>query len=262
MCELLSICCNKETNISFSFKILKEHSIRNYHGWGYAYFQRNRWIVEKEPVMALTSEKVGKIITNPKMLEGKMFISHIRYASVGKQTVENTHPFNRELFDKTWVFTHNGHLNKRKILEDMQKGILRTSLENYQPEGESDSELAFCVIMEEMRKIGEEATERELVDTLNDIAGTISEYGSFNFLLSDGEKMYAYRKGNTLYYVEREPPYTEAIKSESKEIELLMKPVEERAVIVATVPLTKNEKWINMGEKQIYEFNEGSFSKD
>ena len=122
MCELVGISCNKETNISFSFKILQEHSTRNYHGWGYAYYRKNKWTVEKEPIMAMTSEKVGKIITNPQMFEGKLFISHIRYASVGKQTVENTHPFKRELFDKTWVFAHNGHLNKRKMLEDVQKG--------------------------------------------------------------------------------------------------------------------------------------------
>lgn len=53
MCELLGISCNKETNISFSFKILKEHSVRNYHGWGYAYFNDNEWTIAKEPIMAL-----------------------------------------------------------------------------------------------------------------------------------------------------------------------------------------------------------------
>ena len=106
--------------------------------------------------------------------------------------------------------------------------------------------------MEEMRKIGKEATDREIISKLNEIAGRITEYGTFNFLLSDGEKMYAYRKGNTLYYVERKPQYTEAIKSESKEIELLMKPIEEKAVILATVPLTRNEKWILIETSRIY----------
>ena len=124
MCELLGISCNVNTDISFSFKILKEHSVRNYHGWGYAYFNDNEWTIAKEPIMALKSEKVGEILTNPLMFEGKMFISHIRYASEGNQTIENTHPFMRELFGKTWIFAHNGHLNKRKMLEDMQKGFL------------------------------------------------------------------------------------------------------------------------------------------
>ncbi len=124
MCELLGISCNVNTDISFSFKILKEHSVRNYHGWGYAYFNDNKWTIAKEPIMALKSEKVGEILTNPLMFEGKMFISHIRYASECNQTIENTHPFMKELFGKTWIFAHNGHLNKRKMLEDMQKGFL------------------------------------------------------------------------------------------------------------------------------------------
>ncbi len=252
MCELLGVSCNKETNISFSFKILKEHSNRNYQGWGYAHYSMNKWIVEKEPIMAMTSEKVGKIITNPLMFEGKMFISHIRYASVGRKTIENTHPFMRELFSKNWIFAHNGHLNKKKMLEDMKKGFLQTSLESYQPKDESDLELAFCIIMEEMRKLGKKATDREIIDKLNEITGRIAEYGSFNFLLSDGEKMYVYSKGNRLYYVERKPPYTEAIKSESKEVELLMKPVEEKAIVIATVPLTRNEKWIPFKNNTIY----------
>ncbi len=210
--------------------------------------------------MALKSDKAGKIITNPLMFEGKMFVSHIRYASEGNQTIENTHPFMRKLFGKNWVIAHNGHLKKRKMLEDMQKGFLQTSLENYQPKGESDSELAFCIIMEEMRKIGKEATDREIVSKLNQIARRIAEYGSFNFLLSDGEKMYAYRKGNTLYYVERKPPYTEAIKSESKEVELLMKLVEERAIVIATVPLTRNEKWNLLKDEYIYQFQKGTIN--
>ncbi len=112
--------------------------------------------------------------------------------------------------------------------------------------------------MEEMRKIGKEATDREIIDKLNEIEGRIAEYGSFNILLSDGEKTYAYRKGNTLYYVDRKPPYTEAIKSESKEMELLMKPVDEKAIVIATVPLTRNENWIPLERDRLLSFENGT----
>ena len=57
MCELLGISCNINTDISFSFKILKEHSVRKYHEWGCAYFPDNEWTVVKEPIVALKSEK-------------------------------------------------------------------------------------------------------------------------------------------------------------------------------------------------------------
>jgi len=71
--------------------------------------------------MALKSNEVEELIANPQIFQRKWFISHIRYASAGKQVVGNTHPFKREIFDKSWVFAHNGHLDKRKILEDIQK---------------------------------------------------------------------------------------------------------------------------------------------
>ncbi len=74
------------------------------------------------------------------------------------------------------------------------------------------------------------------------------------------KKTYAYRKGNKLYYVERKPPYIEAIKSESKELELLMKPVEEKAVVIATVPLTRNEKWFLFESNRIYMFQNGTIN--
>ena len=70
--------------------------------------------------------------------------------------------------------------------------------------------------------------------------------------------MYVYRKGNTLYYVERKPPYIETIKSESKELELLIKPAEERAVVIATISLTRNEKWIPLESNRKDVFDKGN----
>ena len=62
--------------------------------------QKNNWMIEKEPVMVIKSDKAGEIIAKSLMFEGKTFISHIRYASVGKHTKENTHLFKRELFEE------------------------------------------------------------------------------------------------------------------------------------------------------------------
>lgn len=37
-------------------------------------------------------------------------IAHIRYATVGNTTLENVHPFTRELWGRNWAFAHNGDL--------------------------------------------------------------------------------------------------------------------------------------------------------
>lgn len=256
MCELLGISTNKETDITFSFKILKEHSYRHFHGWGYAYYYDKKWEIIKEPIMAEKSEKAKEIVLNSQQFSGSMFISHIRFASVGGKQLENTHPFKRELFGEEWVFAHNGTLYKLKMLSDIKEGKL-SALDSYYPEGASDSELAFCLIMEEWKRLGKNATGREKVKKLYQMANRLSKYGSFNFLLSNGEIMYAYKQGNPLHYVHRTPPYNEAIIGKSSELEVLMKPVDEEAIIIATVPLTQNEKWTLMESGRIYTISRG-----
>ena len=37
-------------------------------------------------------------------------IAHIRKATQGQVSLENTHPFVRELWGRYWVFAHNGNL--------------------------------------------------------------------------------------------------------------------------------------------------------
>lgn len=45
-------------------------------------------------------------------------IAHIRKATQGGVTIENTHPFIREIWGQNWVFAHNGNL---KELPDMSE---------------------------------------------------------------------------------------------------------------------------------------------
>ncbi len=67
-------------------------------------------------------------------------ISHIRKATQGRVALENCHPFVRELWGRYWVFAHNGDL---KALAPRLHGSFR-------PVGTTDSERAFCWIMQEM----------------------------------------------------------------------------------------------------------------
>ena len=40
-----------------------------------------------------------------------------------------------------------------------------------------------------------------------------------------------------------------------------MKPVEEKASVIATVPLTQNENWKDIESNRIYQFREGNYIK-
>ena len=68
-------------------------------------------------------------------------IAHIRKATQGGVTIENTHPFIREIWGQNWVFAHNGNL---KELPDMSESFC-------QPIGSTDSETAFCYMAEYLK---------------------------------------------------------------------------------------------------------------
>ena len=68
-------------------------------------------------------------------------IAHIRKATQGQVALENCHPFVRELWGRYWVFAHNGDL---KDFQPMLDGP-------YRPVGNTDSELAFCYLLQELR---------------------------------------------------------------------------------------------------------------
>jgi glutamine amidotransferase len=54
--------------------------------------------------------------------------------------LSNTQPFVRELWGRAHVFAHNGHLGEGIVPDNMRH--------RFMPIGETDSEAAFCVLME------------------------------------------------------------------------------------------------------------------
>ena len=122
MCQLLGMSC---ATPMYSYPVLSPFVERggktdiHAHGWGMAYYQQ---IVQEEEQMsssqlqtvrdvlpAATSAKAQQILAQSQSnLRTKDMIAHIRYATVGDVSVENVHPFQRELFGVKFVFAHNG----------------------------------------------------------------------------------------------------------------------------------------------------------
>jgi len=79
-------------------------------------------------------------------VKGKIIISHVRWASKGDVAYHNTHPFVRELFGREWIFAHNG-----TIIRELPNPRF------YEPIGETDSEKAFCIILDHLKDLGKDA---------------------------------------------------------------------------------------------------------
>lgn len=240
MCELLGITSNYEVLPSFSFKEIKLRSMRHRDGWGVGFYKNGLGQLIKEPFAAYRSEK-AKSIENGNITGSGIFIIHIRYGTSGSNKLENTHPFMHELFGQTWIFAHNGVVGNYTT----KSGIFKERLVDYKPVGQTDSEYAFCYILDKLKKeCGKESELEEIVKSITSSAEHIKKYGSFNFLLSNGEYLFAF--GDTsLHYLSRNYENNEIqLKDADYSINITtMKRPDEQAVIIATSPLTKNEKW-------------------
>ena len=100
----------------------------------------------------------------------------------------NTQPFTRELGGRVHVFTHNGRLDS--IDRDHAGGWRR-----YRPIGETDSEIAFCILLERLAALWEHGATPALAARLavfTQFAADMRAMGPANFLYSDGDALFVH----------------------------------------------------------------------
>lgn len=86
---------------------------------------------------------------------------------------------------------------------------------------------------------------RELTLTLKDLATRLDIHGTFIFLLSNGDAMWAHASTG-LHYLERRAPFGVArLSDEELELDFARETTyTDEVVVIATTPLTTNEDWI------------------
>ena len=98
MCQLLGMNCATPTDFSFSFRGFCQrggstdiHS----HGWGLAIYEGRglRTFLDTEPA---STSPVAELVSRYPIKTFNM-MAHVRYATQGEVSLENVHPFSREL---------------------------------------------------------------------------------------------------------------------------------------------------------------------
>jgi glutamine amidotransferase len=99
----------------------------------------------------------------------------------------------------------------------------------------------------------------ELTHTLAELAPRIAKHGTFNFLLSNGQALWAHAS-TKLHYVLRQYPFSEVqLKDEDVSVDLsVLNGPQDRLAIVVTEPLTTNEDWVAMQPGELRAFCDGS----
>ena len=123
-------------------------------------------------------------------------------------------------------------------------------------EGQTDSEHAFLWLLEQLP----EPTDASFTSRLRESSDAVRGLGRFNFLLSDGETLWAYAD-NSLHFVERTPPYggeLVQLRDDGYTISLAeVKRPGERAVLVATEPLTDEASWERLSSGELLVVRDG-----
>jgi len=190
MCELFGMSSSADVAIRYSLHEFAKHGgllHRNKSGWGIAYHTGRDAILVKEPAPASNSPWVSFIESHP--ISTNCAIAHVRYASVGAVSYANTHPFTRELGGQRHVFAHNGGL--QDIGQRQPLGENR-----FRPMGDTDSEHAFCLLLERLAPLWHEADGEPPLEArlsvVADFAGDLRGLGPANFLYSDGETLFVH----------------------------------------------------------------------
>lgn len=255
MCQLMGMSCNVPTDICFSFTGFRARGGRtdvHKDGWGIAFFEDRgvRMFVDTSPSF---ESPIAEFVRNYP-IKSKNVVAHIRRATRGVVALENTHPFQRELWGRYWVFAHNG------TLPDYQPEFNGS----FSPVGATDSERAFCNILERMETehkhldMKDEVDVAKLFDTIHAACMDLGARGEFNFLMSSGRNLIAHCS-TTLSYILRQAPWSTArLKDEDISIDFQHYTTEtDRVAVVATSPLTENETWITMKPGTLSFFKDG-----
>ena len=204
MCELFAMSSHAPATVTCSLHDFARNGSQlrsNTSGWGIAYFQEREAILIKEAEPAADSPWVRFI--REQELASRCVIAHVRQATVGEPALHNTHPFRRALGGRVHAFAHNGTL--KGLEQAYDPATLR-----YRPVGDTDSELAFCILLHCLQAVWEDRQDlpslNERADVFAEFVAEMVDFGTANFLYSDGEILFVH--GHKRIY-EEDGRYTE-----------------------------------------------------
>lgn len=240
MCELFAMSATQPTDVGRYLSCLIPRgggTGPHADGWGVAYFEGRASRVFKDAFPAAKSRYLALLAKS--RLKSTAVIAHIRKANPASagRTTANTHPFEREWNGYSWIFAHNG-----KLPGLIGQGGCPGS--RFQPLGGTDSELAFCMLMDAVARsipCGSAILPGEVTAAIEPTVRELAAQGEFNFILSNGE--YCFVHAHTRLYVLEQTLGT-TIHPESR-------------VLLATAPLT-DEDWRPLAPGGIRIFRSGA----
>ena len=183
---------------------------RHPDGWGICCYENSLPVVERRDTAAHADAMFSR---TAERVYARTVIAHVRAATVGAHDLSNTHPF----VHGHWAFAHNGTLrgfDRIRPWMEAETGSAFLALKR----GQTDSEAAFYFLLARATRWGIDL-ERPCADAdawLHVLDSVMRELdrrcaaaepqrpARLNFLITDGNSMFATRWRNSLSWVYRE----------------------------------------------------------
>jgi glutamine amidotransferase len=190
-------------------RLAEEHR----HGWGVVHFDGVEPWLETSAVSAQACPRFGRL---GEEVATTSLLAHIRLASVGEVDDRNNHPF----LGEGWAFMHNGTLLR---FREHQAALEREIAPRWRAQlrGDTDSERCFALFLTYLDGAREPdlgTVTAALARVVRVAAGVCDagapgpERSALNFIVSDGRRVVATRRGRTLFQAQR--PGTRFVASE------------------------------------------------
>lgn len=265
MCELLGMSSNVPATLNLSLSKLAEHggfSGPHRDGWGVAYYEGPDVRLLKKADAAADSE--WNRVVRGHNLRSHIVMAHVRRATMGKRSYRNSQPFARELAGRMHLFAHNGWL----------AGIFAAPgfrATRFHPVGETDSEQAFCVLLDRMSELWMRPNEVPPLDerlaAVSTFAQELRRLGPANFLYADADTLFAHGDRRKQAGTSRaDPPGLVRLvlhcppgKSGFAASGLSVETTDQAIALVASVPLN-DEPWQPFGEGEVIAIRGGEIA--
>jgi len=169
------------------------------NGWGFVAYT-DTYLFEKRGLLAADEDtRYQEAVTSLANASPSIAITHIRACSSGCCDIQDPHPFTRPFQGKTWSFAHNGHIQKNVLRSLIGDFHLERNPIQICPENPIDTELYFIYVLKMIDQ--SHSAEHGIYQATTKIIEKISgDREQINFIMSDGETLWAYRRGPSLYY--------------------------------------------------------------
>jgi len=257
MCRLYTFRSNRPRKVECeliashnSLLAQSEHDERgnsNPDGWGLGAYRDARPCVVRQPQAAFESEKFRWEAAH---INSKNVVAHVRRATVGHISRENTHPF---VYDN-WLLAHNGTIG---AIEGVRPLLLDSMSAQHQGRiaGDTDSELIFHYLLSLREQMGKKslpfvvAVGLQTIERLAQDVDPDSEM-ALNIILTDGQETVSVRRGRTLWTTHRDTVHPCSVCGGERHIH----DTENggyQALAIASEPVTEDEEWNEVPEGTI-----------